>query len=178
MYQGYVYVCLHPVPNILDTKKNVSLFWVFCLFFFFNLCLNLAHESETEGHIVISQLVLGDGTWTDSLFSSFHQTYLPLAIPQLWFRRQAALAPSQFCIRLPCHYLVVALTRVLCVRLSGALLPGSQALQTGATHHRRPWSVDLLQLWQLGARIGLAGNIHFPLMCANTESFKRTFPPP
>lgn len=90
-------------------------------------------------------------------------------IPQLWFRRQAALAPSQFWIRLPCHYLVVAPTRVLCVGLSGASLPASRALQTGATHHRRPWSVDLLQLWQLCARMELAGNVHFLLMFAHAE---------
>lgn len=122
-------------------------------YFIFYLCLNLTHESKAEGHLAISGLILGDGTWTDSLFSSLLQTHLPLAIPQLWFRRQAALAPSQFWIRLPCHYLVVAPTRVLCVRLSGALLPASQALQAGATHHRRPWLVDVLQLWQLCARM-------------------------
>lgn len=94
-----------------------------CLFF---SRLNSSRESDPEGHLVISRLILGDGTWTHSLFSSL-LTHLLLAIPQLWFRRQAALAPSQFWIRLPCHYVVVAPTRVLCVRLSGALLPASQA---------------------------------------------------
>lgn len=51
--------------------------------FIFYLCLNSTHESKAEGHLAISGLILGDGTWTDSLFSSLLQTHLPLAIPQL-----------------------------------------------------------------------------------------------
>lgn len=151
-----VFMCVYVYCfQIYSTQRKISAFFgsFFNYYFIFYLCLNSTHESKAEGHLAISGLILGDGTWTDSLFSSLLQTHLPLAIPQLWFRRQAALAPSQFWIRLPCHYLVVAPTRVLCVRLSGALLPASQALQTGATHHRRPWSVDVLQLWQLCARM-------------------------
>lgn len=174
---GYIYA--HPVWLSISryfkyTQTQRKIWGIFGSFVFFSTLTKMKALSETKG-LVISQLILGGGTWTDSLFSSV-QTYLPHPIPQLWFRRQAALAPSQFWIRLPCHYLVVAPTRVLYVRLSGALLPAFQALQTGATHHRRPWSVDLLQLWQLCARMGLARNVHFLLMFSNTECSKWTSP--
>lgn len=59
--------------------------------------------------------------------------------------------PSQPWIRLPCHYSVVPPVRVLHVRHSGACLPARclplRTCGLAQFNHRRPWSVESLQLW-------------------------------
>ena len=64
---------------------------------------------------------------------------------------RVAPTPSQPRIKLPCHYSVVPPARVLHVRHSGACPPARRLpLRTCGLvqfNHRRPWSVESLQLW-------------------------------
>lgn len=64
---------------------------------------------------------------------------------------RVAPTPSKPWIKLPCHYSVVPPARVLYVRHSGACLPARclplRTCGIAQLNHRRPWSVELLQLW-------------------------------
>lgn len=107
--------------------------------------LTTAHFHARPTHCLLS---------LSSLCGSFSQTHLCLCLSlshsyDLGVR--VVPTPSQPWIKLPCHYSVVPPARVLYVRHSGACLPARcLPLRTWGLaqfNHRRPWSVESLQLW-------------------------------
>lgn len=108
--------------------------------------LTAAHSSARPTHCLLS---------LSSPCVSSSQTHL-CASPSLPLSHsydlgvRVAHAPSQPRIKLPCHYSVVPPARVLHVRHSGACLLAARLLWTRGLaqfDHRRPWSVEPLQLW-------------------------------
>lgn len=90
-----------------------------------------------------------------SLRVSFLQTHLCVSLSpshsyDLGIR--VAPTPSKPWIKLPCHYSVVPPVRTLHVRHGGACLPARclprRTCGLAQSNHRRPWSVESLQLWQ------------------------------
>lgn len=108
-------------------------------------CLTAAHFSARPTHRLLS---------LSSLCVSFLQTHLCVSLsPSHNYDLGVRFAPtpSQPWIKLPCHYSVVPPARVLHVRHSGACLPACclplWTCGLARFNHRRPWSLESLQLW-------------------------------